>query len=146
MQTLERKDRMLPRTSGRGKSHGFEKKRRVTLSLLAAPNMVTGKVLCMTAPRQTSDQFLRFLGFLGEVISTQPQCGEIHGTLGNDRSHRTELVEAFLAEHDNVQIHITLTYSSWLNRVEHWVPRIQRDVISRGIPQRRHEHCSDSID
>jgi transposase len=43
------------------------------------------------------------------------------------------LVEAFLAEHENVRIHYTPTYSSWLNQVENWFSRIQRDVISRGI-------------
>ena len=48
-------------------------------------------------------------------------------------SHKTELVEAFLAEHANVRIHYTPTYSSWLNQIENWFSRIQRDVISRGI-------------
>ena len=32
-----------------------------------------------------------------------------------------------------MQIHYTPTYSSWLNQVENWFSRIQRDVISRGI-------------
>jgi transposase len=41
--------------------------------------------------------------------------------------------QAFLAKHANVQIHYTPTYSSWLNQVENWFSRIQRDVISRGI-------------
>ncbi|GAB7540376.1 transposase [Cupriavidus sp. 8B] len=30
-------------------------------------------------------------------------------------------------------MHFTPTYSSWLNQVENWFSRIQRDVISRGI-------------
>ena len=32
-----------------------------------------------------------------------------------------------------MHIHYTPTYSSWLNQVENWFARIQRDVITRGI-------------
>jgi transposase len=32
-----------------------------------------------------------------------------------------------------VRIHFTPTYSSWLNQVEIWFSKIQRDVIARGI-------------
>jgi len=51
----------------------------------------------------------------------------------NVSSHKTKRVEDFLAAHRNVQMHFTPTYSSWLNQVENWFSRIQRDVISRGI-------------
>ena len=30
-------------------------------------------------------------------------------------------------------MHFTPTYSSWLNQVQNWFGRIQRDVIARGI-------------
>jgi transposase len=30
-------------------------------------------------------------------------------------------------------MHYTRTYSSWLNQVENWFARIQRDVITRGV-------------
>jgi transposase len=32
-----------------------------------------------------------------------------------------------------VRLHYTPTYSSWLNQVEIWFSKIQRDVIDRGI-------------
>ena len=48
-------------------------------------------------------------------------------------SHKTPLVQAFLAKHRRVHMHYTPTYSSWLNQVENWFARIQRDVITRGI-------------
>ena len=48
-------------------------------------------------------------------------------------SHKTVLVDVFLAKHTNVRIHYTTTYSSCLNQVENWFSRIQRDVISHGI-------------
>jgi transposase len=130
IQALDRKDRILPLAPGRAESHGFEYKRNGTLSLFAALNTATGEVLGMTAARHTSEQFV---GFLGDVVASQPQGREIHVICDNVSSHKTELVRAFLSKHTNVQIHYTPTYSSWLNQVENWFARIQRDVISRGI-------------
>ena len=130
IQALDRKDRMLPLSPGRAESHGFEYKRNGTLSLFAALNTATGEVLGRTAPRHTSEQFV---AFLEDVVSSQPRRREIHVICDNVSSHKTELVDAFLVKHRRVKIHYTPTYSSWLNQVENWFARIQRDVISRGI-------------
>ena len=40
---------------------------------------------------------------------------------------------AFLQENAKVRFHFTPTYSSWLNQVELWFAKIQRDVIARGV-------------
>jgi len=130
IQALDRKDRMLPLSPGRAESHGFEYKRNGTLSLFAALNTATGEVLGRTAPRHTSEQFV---AFLSDVVASQPKRKELHVICDNVSSHKTERVQAFLAAHPNVRIHYTPTYSSWLNQVENWFSRIQRDVISRGI-------------
>ena len=42
-------------------------------------------------------------------------------------------VASFLQEHPNVKLHFTPTYSSWLNQVEIWFSRIEREVIARGV-------------
>ena len=130
IQALDRKDRMLPLSPGRAESHGFEYKRNGTLSLFAALNTATGEVLGQTAARHTS---ANFVSFLSGVVASQPKRREIHVICDNVSSHKTALVEAFLAEHRKVHIHYTPTYSSWLNQVENWFARIQRDIISRGI-------------
>jgi transposase len=39
----------------------------------------------------------------------------------------------FLAQNPLVRFHFTPTYSSWLNQVEIWFARIERDVIARGV-------------
>jgi len=36
-------------------------------------------------------------------------------------------------DYPNVTLHFTPTYSSWLNQVEIWFSKIERDVISRGV-------------
>ena len=58
---------------------------------------------------------------------------EIHVVLDNLSAHKTKDVEHFLAEHPQVRFHFTPTYSSWLNQVELWFAKIQRDVIRRGV-------------
>ena len=130
IQALDRKDRMLPLSPGRAQSHGFEYKRNGTLSLFAALNTSTGEVLGKTAARHTSEQFV---GFLEEIVATQSARREIHVICDNVSSHKTPLVQAFLAKNRRVHMHYTPTYSSWLNQVENWFARIQRDVITRGI-------------
>ncbi len=130
IQALDRKDRMLPLSRGRAESHSFEYKRNGTLSLFAALNTATGEVLGKTAPRHTSEQFV---AFLTDIVASQPAHQDIHVICDNVSSHKTERVAEFLAEHGHVRVHYTPTYSSWLNQVENWFSRIQRDVISRGI-------------
>lgn len=130
IQALDRLDRRLPLSPGRAEKHGFEYHRHGTLSLYAALNPQTGEVLGQTAARHTSQEFV---GFLEEVVATQPAQREVHVILDNFSTHKTDLVQGFLQQHPNVTLHFTPTYSSWLNQVESWFSKLQRDVIDRGI-------------
>ena len=53
--------------------------------------------------------------------------------LDNLSAHKTKAVDQFLAEHPKVRFHFTPTYSSWLNQVELWFAKIERDLLARGI-------------
>jgi hypothetical protein len=48
-------------------------------------------------------------------------------------AHKTQKVASFLQAPPNVQLHPTPTYSSWLNQIEIWFSRIERDFIARGV-------------
>ena len=130
IQALDRLDRRLPLSPGRAERHGFEYYRHGTLSLYAALNPRTGEVIGQTASRHTSKEFV---AFLSEVVATQPADREIHIILDNLSAHKTPLVTDFLNQHCNVKLHFTPTYSSWLNQVEIWFSKVERDVITRGI-------------
>jgi transposase len=130
IQALDRLDQRLPLSPGRAEKHGFEYHRHGTLSLYAALNPTTGEVLGQTAPRHTSQEFV---AFLEEVVDTQPPEREVHVILDNFSTHKTDLVKYFLQQHPNVTLHFTPTYSSWLNQVEVWFSKLQRDGIDRGI-------------
>src|SRR4026208_188545 len=130
IQALDRKDPVLPLSPGRAERHGFEYFRHGTLSLYAAFNTQTGEVLGKTAQRHTSAEFV---AFLTDIVVNQPRGKEIHVIADNLSAHKTKRVEEFLATHSNVHLHFTPTYSSWLNRVELWFAKIERDVITRGV-------------
>lgn len=130
IQALDRLDPILPLSPGRAESHGFEYFRHGTLSLYAALETQSGEILGKTARRHTSAEFV---GFLADIVAAQPADKEIHVIADNLSAHKTKLVAAFLETHTNVRLHFTPTYSSWLNQVENWFAKIQRQVITRGV-------------
>jgi transposase len=130
IQALDRLDPVLPLSPGRAERHGFEYKRHGTLSLYAAFNTKNGAVVGKTTARHTSAEFV---GFLTDLLATQPRRKEIHVIVDNLSAHKTKLVDEFLAAHPNVHLHFTPTYSSWLNQVELWFSKIERDLIARGV-------------
>jgi transposase len=130
IQALDRTDPVLPLSPGRAERHGFEYYRHGTLSLYAALNTRTGKVLGKTVSRHTSAEFV---AFLAQIVAHQPRRREIHVIADNLSAHKTKLVQQFLEEHPRVHLHYIPTYSSWLNQIEIWFSKIERDVIARGI-------------
>jgi transposase len=130
IQALDRLDPVLPLSAGRAERHGFEYYRHGTLSLFAALNTRTGEVVGQTVPRHTS---AAFVAFLTTVVAGATGVKEIHVILDNLSTHKTQAVRSFLVDHPNVRLHYTPTYSSWLNQVELWFAKIERDLIARGI-------------
>ena len=74
IQALDRLDPVLPLSPGRAERHGFEYYRHGTLSLYAALDTQSGKVLGKTAVRHTSQEFVEFLT---EVVERAP-AREVH--------------------------------------------------------------------
>jgi transposase len=130
IQALDRLDPVLPLSPGRAERHGFEYYRHGTLSLYAALNTRTGEVLGKTSSRHTSGEFVEFLD---QIVASQPKEKEIHIIADNLSEHKTKEVSAFLQANPHLRIHYTPTYSSWLNQVEIWFSKIQRQIIARGI-------------
>ena len=130
IQALDRLDPVLPLSPGRAERHGFEYFRHGTLSLYAALDTQNGAVIGKTAERHTSAEFV---AFLADIVVSQPKQREIHIIADNLSAHKTKRVTDFLDQHPNVHMHYTPTYCSWLNQIEIWFSKIQRDLIARGI-------------
>jgi transposase len=135
IQALDRLDPVLPLSPGRAERHGFEYYRHGTLSLYAALDVKTGHVHGKTAKRHTSAEFI---DFLSGVVEQARWANEIHIVLDNLSAHKTKAVNEFLEAHPKVQLHFTPTYSSWLNQVELWFAKIQRDLlaVASSLPSR----------
>ena len=130
LQALDRLDPVLPLSPGRAERHGFEYYRHGTLSLYAALNTANGKIIGRTTARHTSAEFV---AFLEQLLATLSQEQAVHIICDNLSAHKTQAVCDFLARHPNLRIHYTPTYSSWLNQIEIWFSKIQRDTIARGV-------------
>ena len=130
IQALDRLDPVLPLSPGRAERHGFEYYRHGTLSLYAALNTTTGEIIGQTVARHTSAAFVEFLS---DIVAAQPRRREIHVIVDNLAAHKTKGVQAFLDAHPRVHLHFTPTYASWLNQVELWFAKIERDLLARGI-------------
>jgi len=130
IQALDRRDPVLPLSPGRAERHGFEYQRHGTLSLYAAFNTKNGEVFGKTVERHTSAEFV---AFLEDLIAHQPRGKALHVILDNLAAHKTPRVRQFLTDHPQVHLHYTPTYASWLNQIELWFAKIERDLIARGI-------------
>jgi transposase len=130
IQALDRLDPVLPLSPGRLERHGFEYFRHGTLSLYAALDTLSGEVYGKTVSRHTSDELV---SFLKELLATQPRGRETHVILDNLSAHKSAKVRRFLETTPRLTLHYTPTYSSWLNQVEIWFAKIERDVIARGV-------------
>lgn len=129
IQALDRTQPALPLQPGHPERHTVEYVRHGTVSLFAALEVHSGKVLGRCAPRHTSEAFVDFL----EEALARHRRKTIHVILDNLSVHKTPAVKAWAAAHPNVQFHFTPTYASWLNQVEIWLGLITRDCIRRGI-------------
>jgi hypothetical protein len=128
IQALDRLDPVLPMSPGRIERHGFEYYRHGTLPCRArcAHGRGSGQDGPAAYQREVRD-------FLGQAVGACPPQQEIHVILDNLSAHKTTKVQDFLNVHPHAQLHFTPTYSSWLNQVEIWFGRIQREVIARGV-------------
>ncbi len=92
--------------------------------------MRTGRVQGKVPARHTSAEFV---DFVDTVTRSAPRGKAIHFMIDNLSAHKTAHLKDWLAAHPRVTMHYTPTYSSWLNQVESWFARIERDCIARGI-------------
>ncbi len=67
------------------------------------------------------------------MIALCPLRQRIHIIFDSLSAHKTQAVRDFLHKHPRVRFHFIPTYSSWLNQVEIWFAKIERDSIARGI-------------
>ena len=103
--------------------------RHGTVTLFAALDYLSGKVLAHTAQRHRHKEWLAFL----KIIRTPwLQTKEIHIICDNYATHKHPRVKAWLTRKSRFHLHFTPTSASWLNLVERFFGEITAKVIRAG--------------
>ena len=136
IQALERTQPVLPIGLGyvEGVTHGYT--RHGTTTLFAALNVADGTVLAQCKSQHRHQEFLSFLRHIDRNV---PKELDVHLIVDNYATHKHAAVRAWIAKRPRYHLHLTPTYSSWLNQVERWFAlldqRALRRTSFRNVPQ-----------
>lgn len=128
MQALDRRQPVLPLTTGAPKRMTSTYKRHGTVSLMAALAVHDGEVTANTVERNDAENFLKFL----KKLDRKYRKKKLHIILDNLSVHKHSSVKKWLKNKRKVRLHFTPTYSSWLNQVEIWFNILSKDVLKDG--------------
>ena len=129
IQALDRTQPLLPLQPGLPERRTHDYRRNGTTNLLAALNMLDGKVLGLCQPRNRAPNFIRFLK---QIEAAAPPDLELHLILDNASVHRSAAVKRWLKRHPRFVLHFTPTGCSWLNLIERWFSGLSEKRIRRG--------------
>jgi transposase len=130
IQALDRSQPLLPMRPGQIERRTHDYTRHGTLSLFAALDAATGKVIGRCYPRHRSREFL---SFLREIERTVPHGLDVHLIMDNYATHKTEPIRKWLGARPRWHVHFTPTASSWVNQVERFFAEITEKQIRRGV-------------
>jgi transposase len=130
IQALDRTAPLLPMRPGQIERRTHDYQRHGTVSLFAALDTATGKVLGSCQRRHRSEEFVKFLDRIDAAV---PPDLNIHLVLDNYATHKTPRVHRWLAKRPRYQLHFTPTSASWLNLVERWFAALTEKQLRRGV-------------
>lgn len=130
IQALDRTQPMLQLRPGQIERRTHDYKRNGTLSLYAAFDIASGKVVGKVTERHTASDFL---AFLRHIDRHTPAGLDLHIILDNSSTHKTEAVSSWLETKPRFKLHFTPTSASWLNAVEGWFSLLERRAVHRGV-------------
>jgi transposase len=129
VQALDRTQPILPMRPGQIERRTHDYVRHGTTSLFAALNTSTGEVLGQCRRRHRSSEFRKFLDAIDAAVPEDLEC---HLILDNYGTHKTALIQRWLAKRPRFHLHFTPTGASWLNLVERWFAALTEKQIRRG--------------
>jgi transposase len=136
IQALDRTQPVLPMRPGQVERRSHDYTRHGTLSLFAALDAATGKVIAKCFPRHRASEFLRFLR---EIESNVPDDLDVHLVMDNYATHKTLIIRRWFARHPRWHLHFTPTSASWINQVERFLAELTERQIRRGVHRSTHE-------
>src|SRR3954454_8116608 len=129
-QALDRSQPVLPMLPGTPERRTHDYIRHGVTSLFAAFNIATGEVISELHRRHRAIEFRRFLITIDKTV---PDELDVHIICDNYATHKTDMINNWLAKHPRFHIHFTPTGSSWVNQVERFFGLITDKLIRRGV-------------
>lgn len=128
IQALDRTAPLLPMRPGQVERPTHDYARHGTTSPLAL-NAKTGDVIGQCFRRHRGTEFRKFLDLVDQHV---PADFNGHLILDNYDTHKTALVQRWLAKRPRYHLRFPPTSASWVNLVEWWFVELDRKQIKRG--------------
>ena len=136
IQALDRTAPLLPMRPGQIERRTHDYARHGTTSLFAALDTKTGKIIGQNQQRHRSAEFRNFLVTIEKNV---PEELDVHLIMDNYGTHKTKLIQNWLAKRSRFHVHFTPTSASWLNLVERWFALLTERQLRRGVHRSTHE-------
>ncbi len=130
IQAADRTAPMLPMGPGQIERRTHDYARHGTTSLFAALDTQTGKIIGQNQQRHCSEEFRSFLDTIEKNV---PEELDVHLIMDNYGTHKTKLIQNWLAKRPRFHVHFTPTSASWLNLVERWFVLLTERQLRRGV-------------
>ena len=130
IQALDRAQPLLPMRPGQIERRTHDYVRHGTTSLFAALDVKTSQVIGQLHRRHRSIEFRKFLDTIDAAV---PAGLAVHLILDNYGTHKTPLIQRWMAKRPRFYVHFTPTYGSWLNLVERWFAELTNKQVRRGV-------------
>ena len=130
IQALDRSQPVLPMMPGVPERRSHDYVRHGTTDLFAAFSIADGTVISQLRRHHRAAEFKDFLARIGKAV---PAGLEVHMACDNLATHKTPVIQDWLARHPRFRLHFTPTGSSWINQVERWFGFLTDQMIRRGV-------------
>ena len=130
IQALDRSQPLLPMRPGQIERRTHDYTRHGTTSLFAALDVKAGQVIGECHRRHRAIEFRTFLDTIEEAV---PPDLDLHLILDNYGTHKTPLIQRWLAKRPRYHLHFTPTGASWMNLVERWFAALTEKQLRRGV-------------
>jgi transposase len=130
VQALDRSAPVLPMMPGMPERRTHDYVRNGVTSLFAALDVATGQVISSLHRRHRSTEFRKFLNAIDQQVPTHL---DVHLIADNYATHKTDIIQNWLAAHPRFHMHFVPTSSSWLNQVERFFGELTTKLLQRGV-------------
>jgi len=119
---------------GQPECHTHDYVRHGVTLLFAALGTHIGAVFGECFPRHRAVKFRKFLDRIDDAV---PGPLDVHLVLDNASTHKTKLIQRWLAKRPRYHVHFTPMTSLWINLVERFFSKLTTKQLQRGVRRRR---------